>query len=107
MHDHDEVGRPIVYSAIAVVRQTADQLATYAGTYRSDELDIAYTIVAGDGCLVLQRRKFPARTLEPLDADSFISQLFQITFLRGATGTIEGFALTHPQVRRLRFVRAD
>lgn len=91
---------------------TAD-LAAFAGTYRSEELDADWTIRAEGDTLTLHRRAFPARLLglddrdvlalaDPFDDMTLTSRL---AFGRDAAGRVVGFRLTASRVADLAFRR--
>lgn len=82
---------------------TADQLAEFAGVYRSDEMDVVYRMTVGEGVLRLERMKARPAPLEPLIADTFAAQLGTIRFTRGAAGVVTGFQLDAGRVRQVKF----
>jgi CubicO group peptidase (beta-lactamase class C family) len=84
---------------------TAAQLAEFAGTYRSDEIELAYRIAAHEGTLRLERMKAPPAALRPLIADTFTGQPGTITFVRDGSGRITGFLLDDGRVRHVKFRR--
>ena len=86
---------------------TAQALTEFAGTYRSDEIDASYRLVAKDSTLRLERLKNPPAPLTPLVADTFNSQIGFIQFVRGAGGRISGFVLDGGRIRRMKFSRVD
>jgi CubicO group peptidase (beta-lactamase class C family) len=84
---------------------TAAQLAEFAGTYRSDEIELAYRIVVHEGGLRLERMKAPPAALQPLVADKFTGQPGTITFVRDGAGRVTGFTLDAGRVRHVKFSR--
>ena len=62
---------PEVYDQTAPFRPSADQLADYAGSYLSEEIDPVYRIAVEDGGLVLRRLKASPQKLRPIVADYF------------------------------------
>jgi CubicO group peptidase (beta-lactamase class C family) len=84
-------------------------LAGFAGTYRSTELDVGWEIAARDGKLWMQRRKFPAAAMTPLMKDSFLASTdggeALIEFHRDAQGRVTGFAISAGRVRHIEFTR--
>jgi hypothetical protein len=84
---------------------TPAQLAEFAGTYRSDEFELAYRIVVHEGGLRLERMKSPPAALQPLVADRFTGQPGTITFVRDGSGRITGFLLDAGRVRHVKFRR--
>jgi CubicO group peptidase (beta-lactamase class C family) len=101
----DERGTTTIYPAVPAAAPTPDQLAEYAGTYRSPELDVTYTLTLCDDRLSLQRRKFDDDALLPTIADGFAAEHYQLDCTRDAAGRVDGFTLTSGRVRRLRFDR--
>ena len=81
-----------------------DALAEFAGIYRSEEIEPAYTLVVRDGSLRLERLKVPPATLAPVVNDTFTSPLGVIRFVRDA-GRITGFVLDGGRVRRMKFTK--
>jgi hypothetical protein len=94
-------------------RPVAGDLATFEGTYRSDELDVAWTLVVRDGTLTLHRPRFFERALEPTDRDAFrfadayddMTLTIHLAFGRDADGRVTGFRLTTSRVADLAFTR--
>ncbi len=87
---------------------TAAQLRTYAGTYRSPELDSTYEIVVRGGELVARHWRNADATLTPSGDDEFDgdrSWLPRVRFERDAGGRVERMTVTGSRVRNLRFER--
>jgi CubicO group peptidase (beta-lactamase class C family) len=84
---------------------TPDELAAFAGAYRSDELEATYRLRVHEGALRLERMKQPPATLQPVVADTFTGQPGTITFVRDASGRVTGFTLDAGRVRHLKFGR--
>lgn len=90
------------------------QLAGLEGSYRSEELDVSWTLRVVDGRLTLRRPRFPDRALEPWDRDMFeltdgyedMTLTSYLAFQRGADGTVGGFRLTTSRVAGLEFTRS-
>jgi CubicO group peptidase (beta-lactamase class C family) len=102
------------YEQVEKVSPTQDELAQYAGCYYSPELDITWTFVAGDGCLVAERRKYVDSRLTPLFTDAFNDDwlplmgyptTYLVVFDRDANGEVSGLRVTGTRVRNLRFAR--
>lgn len=82
------------------------RLAGYVGRYRSEELDVEWSIaLGGDTALVLSRRRTPDQRLTPLYADGFGGGVGNIRFTRGKDGRVDGFLLTSGRIRHIRFER--
>jgi len=88
-------------------RRRTDFLAQAAGAYRSDELDLAVTLVARDGVLVLQRGTAPEIRFVSLSDDWFTnSDQMLLRVVRDDRGGVRGFTLSIGRVRDLVFDRA-
>jgi len=97
-------GRPVLYSAVQAVEPTTQQLAACAGAYYSEELDVTFELILRDDKLLVRRKKFPDRPLQPTMADVFTSnQLGTIHFLRDKEQKVTGFSLSLGRVRKLQF----
>lgn len=76
-------------------------LPSFAGEYRSDELDVTYTVAARDSSLVLQ-----SSTLHPVFKDAFVGDYMgTVRFLRDPKGSITGFTLNRNSAKGVRFER--
>jgi hypothetical protein len=82
-------------------------LKAYVGEYRSDELDVNYSVaVTPEGGLTVLRRKFDSLPLDAFKLDVFWgSSLGTVTFSRAPSGEVTGFAISTGRVRRLPFRR--
>ena len=85
---------------------SAPARAQYAGTYYSDEADARFTVLDSAGTLRIRRTMPEANAvLRPAYRDGFSSPAGNVVFTRGTNGRVNGFLLTLPRVRNLRFVR--
>ena len=112
-----EDGMVETFAAAPAFAPTAAELAEYAGTYSSREIDPLYRIeyghlhVSGDGPehafdgLVLTRLKNDPDPLRPVTRDLFAAGVGKIRFTRDAQGKVNGFLLTTGRVINLRFER--
>ncbi len=76
-------------------------LASFAGDYRSEELDVTYTVAMRDSSLVLQ-----TSTLSPVSKDAFVGDYMGVVrFFRDPRGTVAGFTLNRQAARGVRFER--
>ncbi|HJR58071.1 MAG TPA: serine hydrolase domain-containing protein [Vicinamibacterales bacterium] len=82
---------------------TADQIAEYAGAYRSDEVDAVFRMSVKDGALTLERSKLRPNPLEPLIKDAFRSQPGIVQFTRDGQGRVTGFLLQGNRVKHVKF----
>jgi CubicO group peptidase (beta-lactamase class C family) len=81
------------------------QLREYAGTYRSEELDVRYVVTARAGSLRIKPGLGEEVEAGPLKKDSFAASRFRIEFERDGGGRISGFRVSTGRVLNLRFTR--
>jgi hypothetical protein len=78
------------------------ELQSFAGEYRSEELDVTYTVALRDSSLVLQ-----SSTLNPVFKDGFVGDYMgTVRFTRDPQGAVTGFTLNRYAARGVRFERA-
>ena len=82
---------------------TAEQLAEFAGVYRSDEMDAVFRITMTDGKLQLVRTNLRPAAIDPMFKDSFRSPGGVLQFSRDAAGRVSGFVLQGGRVRHVKF----
>ena len=81
-------------------------LAAFAGSYYSEELDVAYALSVTDSGLVARHRKLPTMRLDPAVADAFtLDNRATAIFSRDRARKVESFTLTDGRVRGVRFAR--
>lgn len=98
--------RPLVFRREAPFAPDRAALATFAGTYESDELDVRYVLATTDSGLVLRQRKLGELKLEPTARDAFaIDHGIFLQFSRDRSRTVSGFTLTDGRMRGVRFER--
>lgn len=95
---------PIVYERASAVQPTAAELAAYAGTYVSPELDVSFTVAVENNRLVLKRRYASDVSLAPTFRDGFQGNGSYV-FTRNAAGAVTGFRFTQGRVRFVEFVK--
>jgi CubicO group peptidase (beta-lactamase class C family) len=102
---NDGEKEPLVFEYVAaLVAPSAAQMAEYAGTYYSEELDTRYTFLVKDDKLTVRRRKFEDTALTPASADGFtVADVGNIRFFRDSQKRVSGFELNAGRVRHLRF----
>jgi CubicO group peptidase (beta-lactamase class C family) len=93
------------YEPVATVTPTAAQLAAYAGTYWSDELDTRFIVLVRDGGLVIRERLGDETKLTPTFADGFTSPSGAVIFSRDARGRVAGFGIWAGRIRNVQFRR--
>jgi CubicO group peptidase (beta-lactamase class C family) len=102
-----EAEGPLVgVKADAGYRPTADELAAFAGTYDSTEIETQFIAHVDSGSLVLSRRPDVRITLRPHSRDRFEAGagLGQVTFHR-KDGVVVGLGITQDRVWDLRFTK--
>jgi hypothetical protein len=81
---------------------SAADVRSYPGDYRSDELNVTYTIEARDSSLVVSHTV----TVAPFSRDVFVGDWVGIMkFLRDGRGAISGFTINRANARGVRFDR--
>jgi hypothetical protein len=76
-------------------------LPSFAGEYRSDELDVGYSVAMREGGLVLE-----SSALHPVSKDAFVGNYMGVVrFFRDNRGAIAGFTLNRAAARGVRFAR--
>ena len=77
-------------------------LASLTGNYRSEELDVTYTVAMRDSSLILQ-----TSTLSPVSKDAFVGEYMGVVrFSRDQRGAVSGFTLNRQAARGVRFERS-
>jgi CubicO group peptidase (beta-lactamase class C family) len=85
---------------------SAAELAAFAGTYYSEELDVTYVLSEKDGKLWTRIRYNPPGELRPAVRDLFVGpQGIRLEFARDAQGRPSSFVVQAGRVRNIRFVR--
>jgi CubicO group peptidase (beta-lactamase class C family) len=104
------------YDRVETTEPTVEQLADYAGRYHSPELDVSWTLVAGDRCLIARRRKYVESTMTPVFVDGFRDDwqpimgyptTYLVVFQRDPEGALTGLRVSGSRVRHLAFERLD
>ncbi|WP_426749697.1 serine hydrolase domain-containing protein [Myxococcus sp. Y35] len=80
-------------------------LASFAGQYRSDEVDMTYTVRVVDGRLVIRWPRRDEVVLEAAGGDRFVGSLGAVSFTRAAAGGVDGLTISNRRLRRLRAER--
>ncbi len=81
-------------------------LASYTGSFYSDELDVRYEITLEDSALVIHNRKLDDEKLTPAFRDAFtVGFGATVQFQRDRTGKVTRFTITDGRVRGVRFDR--
>jgi CubicO group peptidase (beta-lactamase class C family) len=95
--------KPDVFELVSEFKPTPTQLAAYAGSYVSKEIDPVYRIVAENGGLVLKRLKSKPEKLDPALPDYFLGLNGDLHFQRDAAGKITGFVLNAGRIKNFHF----
>jgi CubicO group peptidase (beta-lactamase class C family) len=80
-------------------------LASYVGSYHSDEAEVTYEVALDGDALVIKRRPSTVWRLRPTAKDVFDAPPGDIAFIRGANGAVEQLSLRGSRVFDLRFQR--
>jgi hypothetical protein len=104
------------YERVETVQPLPGQLREYAGRYYSPELDVYWTLVAGDGHLVAKRHKYVDSKLSPVFVDAFSDDwqpimgypaTYLAVFQRDERNAISGLRVSGTRVRNLKFEKLD
>jgi len=98
-------GKPDLFESIPSSTPTAAELADYAGSYVSQEIEPVYRMVIQDGKLTLMRLKHKPDQLEPRVPDVFTSDIGTIRFTRDSSHRVSGFVVNSGRIRNFRFTR--
>jgi CubicO group peptidase (beta-lactamase class C family) len=97
-------GKPFIHERVEPASYTSEELAQFAGTYHSEEIDATYTIFFQDNKLVLRRKNVDDAPLQLLFANTFSSVgSGTLSFTRNNQNHISGFSVSTGRVRKLRF----
>lgn len=99
-------GKPRVFDKVQLVSPKPEELAAYAGTYASVELDTAWTLKVEDGRLTARGKRGPSLPLEPVFADAFDGPAGMLRFQRNDKKEITGFIVGVGRARGLKFTRS-
>jgi hypothetical protein len=100
-HVIDGTGRPVLELPLVKFDVAKTDLPSFAGEYRSDELDVTYTVAIQDAGLILQ-----SSTLYPISRDAFVGDYMgTVRFLRNGRGAVTAFTLNRSNARGVRFER--
>jgi len=99
-----------VYEAVPELTLTAAQLDEYVGTYRSDELNTAFTLTVRGGELVVRGARDDYGPLRPVVVDGFSLRPPQlpmavVRFTRNGRKELTGFTLRTERCKDIRFVK--
>jgi hypothetical protein len=92
-----------VLDLVSEFRPTSAQLAEYAGSYASDEIDPVYRMSIQDGILMINRPKLKPQKLTPLAVDYFAGLGGVVHFIKDQPGSVTGFVLSSESIRSFPF----
>ena len=98
---------PIVHERLELVTPAAGELAAYAGSYYSEELDATHRVEVAGGKLTVKRRGAEPDSLTPVTRDEFSVGSSTLRFIRDDAGRVTGYLMDLGRVRGLRFERVD
>ncbi|MDT7602362.1 MAG: hypothetical protein QOF61_359 [Acidobacteriota bacterium] len=98
-------GKPSVQEPVRPASYTPQQLAEFAGQYRSVEVDATYSITPQDGGLMFRTGNWGDFLLSPRFVDSFENQaqMGSLVFTRDGKNRVSGFVIRSGKVKNLRF----
>jgi CubicO group peptidase (beta-lactamase class C family) len=94
-----------VYERVAEFRPMPGELAAFAGSYVSLEIDPVYRIAVENGSLFLKRLKFKSEKLEPTISDTFWGLNGDLHFQKGPDGKVTGFTLDAGRLKNFHFAK--
>jgi CubicO group peptidase (beta-lactamase class C family) len=100
----DPFGTVDTYARLEGADLTIRPLTDYAGTYDSDEAEVAMTVAVDGNAVVLKRRPDTVMRLTPVYADAFRGGIGFVRFHREG-GRVVGFSVSQDRVWDLRFNR--
>lgn len=106
IRDTEDSLPPRVFTRVTGPVPAAPALARFAGQYRSDEVDMTYTVLVADGKLKVRWPRQKESTLDAIGGDRFVNDaLGTVTFTRTASDQVDGLTISTHRVRRLRAQR--
>jgi Beta-lactamase len=105
-HLLNKEGRQIAELQLDTFVPSPVDLQSYGGEFRSDELDVRYTIATRDASLVVQAAGREDIALHPVLRDVFAGDsVGTVRFTRNPRGTVTGFTVNRVNARGVRFDR--
>jgi CubicO group peptidase (beta-lactamase class C family) len=93
--------------AMTEYKPRKEQLTTFAGSYRSEEIEPVYRLTVEDGSLVLKRLKSKPDKLVPAITDYFTGSSGSLHFVRDSQGRVTGFILNAGRIRGVKFKKSS
>jgi hypothetical protein len=104
----DSTGRKLAALQSSVFALSTDDLRSLAGDYRSQELDVTYTLTERDSALVIHPPGRADILLRPFAKDIFAGpSVGAVKFLRDARGAVSSFTATRDNARGVSFARLN
>lgn len=100
-------GKPLIFEEVQPASLKTEELAAYAGTYSSAELDTVWILAVDGGRLALQPKRGPKAPLEPSFTDAFDGPGGLIRFQRDGQKKVTGFLVGAGRARDLKFAKVD
>lgn len=98
--------RDLYFRKEAPFTPDAAALATYAGKYYSEELDVRYELSVKDSTLAVFNRKLDGAAMVPAFRDGFVANFgATLQFTRDKAGKVNGFTIADGRVRGVKFER--
>lgn len=98
--------KPKTMQRIKTVTPTKDELAEFAGTYRSEEVDATYTFFVEDGALKANMMWFSEPSeFTPTKQDKFTSNWLSLTVERDENGKVTAILASTGRSKNIRFTR--
>jgi CubicO group peptidase (beta-lactamase class C family) len=102
-HIVDGGGQRLMELPLVAFEVSKADLQSFTGEYRSEELDVIYTVAMRGAILALQ-----SSTLAPVSRDAFVGDYMGVVrFFRDARGAVAGFTLNRQAARGVRFERVS
>ena len=102
--DEDEDVEKATFEPVESWTPSAAELAGFAGTYASQELDTTWRLAVDQGQIFIRHRGLPEQALTPTIKDQFTLDGMTLAFRRSG-GKASGFSLDAGRVRGVAFTR--
>ncbi len=100
-------GSSVYYTRAELPNVSEAGLEAYTGDYHSVELGADYAVRRDGEGIALQNRKHGLIPLRATHQDGFSTEFYSLTFSRDRDGRVDGFSLSSPRVRKVRFQRTN
>ena len=96
----DQDGPPLIRPAPSTA-----EMAPFVGEFWSDEAETMLTVAFENGVLVVRRRPDTLIKLTNIGPNRYRGSIGEVTFIRNASGAVEGLSIKQDRVWDLRFVK--